>query len=787
MKRARAAVLAIVALAAVAVVIAVWPVEVPSPSEGIEASARPGEPVVVMHRTLGAIELRHAPESTLVHDYGGFSLLRATPATTRWLDSEGFEWWAVDGAISHGNHSWDPARDANPVPPDLRSATTPYRIVQFDGPIAPEFVREADELGTVVGVTGGHSILASLSDEAVRRLRAATPVRHVEPFHPGLKLPPGIEGVTADADYAVVVPPGLLPPVEERLRRQAELVVYCAMADHPSHPFLAVRASPTAIRDVARLEDVIAIERVFPIDLHDWATVRLTQANASAAPASLEAFAHGLDGTGETITTTDSGFSLGADGRPTNENFLDRDRPASTRVVVTDVLGPCTLAGIPSGHGLFTSAIATADRPPVGVFDRDAVLDRSDGHAFGARPHWQRFSNQTRSLPLDPTAFLSNAHEGVGARVQYFSWGYDGYGGRVPAYGLASAMIDDYVWKHPSHVLVVSAGNEGAAGMGTVAAAKNAITVGASNETGPLGGEEMAYPLLETTQYGPHVWDHFSSWGNNVERTKPLLVAPGASTCSAHQVNQYSCEAGTSFSTPSVAGEAALVRQYFRDGFHPTGERSGRGFEPSAALVKAVLVSGAHEIRASYGVTPDGAPHAGLNLSGYPNFITGYGRLVTAGALYFADEAGYRGGTAPRKLIVEDRLVARAGEPVTIRFRVTDARVPLNVTLAWTDCPATPGALVAICSDLNLRVTSPSGDVYAGNWFDPVATGESRRVGRAAGLVHDLRNVEESVRLARPSEGEWEARVWPYQVPALPGSPEAIEFAIAITGAVQRP
>lgn len=43
-----------------------------------------------------------------------------------------------------------------------------------------------------------------------------------------------------------------------------------------------------------------------------------------------------------------------------------------------------------------------------------------------------------------------------------------------------------------------------------------------------------------------------------------------------------------------VAGAAALVRQYFEDGFHACGVRdAARAASPSAALVKAVLVSSA--------------------------------------------------------------------------------------------------------------------------------------------------------------------------------------------------
>lgn len=46
--------------------------------------------------------------------------------------------------------------------------------------------------------------------------------------------------------------------------------------------------------------------------------------------------------------------------------------------------------------------------------------------------------------------------------------------------------------------------------------------------------------------------------------------------------------------TPVVAGNAAMARQYFREGWYNTGSKNlTLGFEPSAALLKAVLVNSA--------------------------------------------------------------------------------------------------------------------------------------------------------------------------------------------------
>ena len=57
--------------------------------------------------------------------------------------------------------------------------------------------------------------------------------------------------------------------------------------------------------------------------------------------------------------------------------------------------------------------------------------------------------------------------------------------------------------------------------------------------------------------------------------------------------------------TPVVAGNAAIARQYFREGWYNTGNKNiSLGFDPSAALLKATLINSAQGM--SYaGVNPE--------------------------------------------------------------------------------------------------------------------------------------------------------------------------------------
>ena len=129
----------------------------------------------------------------------------------------------------------------------------------------------------------------------------------------------------------------------------------------------------------------------------------------------------------------------------------------------------------------------------------------------------------------------------------------------------------------------------------------------------------------------------FSSFGPTEDgRVKPDIVAPGEITSASGPFLQFNAVptivggdadadetrksetldayarcavvqiAGTSMATPIVAGVAILARQYFADGFYPSGvANASDGFAPSSALLKATLINGA-------------APMSGFTSAGVP-------------------------------------------------------------------------------------------------------------------------------------------------------------------------
>jgi hypothetical protein len=75
--------------------------------------------------------------------------------------------------------------------------------------------------------------------------------------------------------------------------------------------------------------------------------------------------------------------------------------------------------------------------------------------------------------------------------------------------------------------------------------------------------------------------------------------------------------------TPAVAGAATLVRQYFTDGFYPTGAPvAAHAYQPSASLIRAVMVAGAQTMTGQCGLS-------GKPLYAPPHSIHQVGELIT--------------------------------------------------------------------------------------------------------------------------------------------------------------
>nr|CAG4707908.1 unnamed protein product [Naegleria fowleri] len=234
----------------------------------------------------------------------------------------------------------------------------------------------------------------------------------------------------------------------------------------------------------------------------------------------------------------------------------------------------------------------------------------------------------------------------------------------------------------------------------------------------------------------------FSSLGPSVDsRIKPDLVAPGYfvisahshfgnSKCSIENTNDVKFQlkemAGTSMSTPLVAAAATIVRQYFTDGFYPSGKRPSNPQEfakaeytnPSAALVKAILISSARGMK---GLARGNDYFDHFNPK-HRTIFEGYGLINLSNTLKLVSSSSGDGDlsstntnptrenvktTTPSRMVdlfVVDRQEITTDLVHSYNFIVADNSSELCITLVWTDYPASPMASLALVNDLDLKL-----------------------------------------------------------------------------------
>lgn len=377
-------------------------------------------------------------------------------------------------------------------------------------------------------------------------------------------------------------------------------------------------------------------------------------------------------------------------------------------------------AGV-STHGTHVAATLAGD---------SASAPNLRGVATGARLVF----NTIPAFDSPPLLEHLTLHADQGAAIHSNSWGDD----QSAVYGGLARAIDAFCWENDEQLVVIAVSN--GSSLKTPENAKNALAVAATQDA-PLHDRFCIGAAGPTTD----------------GRRKPDLVAPGCSVFSAYPFGS-GCptvfSSGTSMATPAVAGAAAIARQYFTEGRHPTGSPvQSDAFAPSGALLKAVLIAG------TVGLSTEPA---------WPGDRQGWGRVQLSSSLPI---------NASRTLLVDQAWNGEGletAETTDLRFTVTDPAQPLRIVLAWHDAPGDFGATDPVVNDLDLLVFSPNGLTYRGNRINPT-TGESM-----TGGSRDTRNNVEVVNLSAPTPGEYTARVRGTSVPV--GSQG---FGLAVVGGVQ--
>jgi len=212
----------------------------------------------------------------------------------------------------------------------------------------------------------------------------------------------------------------------------------------------------------------------------------------------------------------------------------------------------------------------------------------------------------------------------------------------------------------------------------------------------------------------------FSSTGPTMDgRLKPDIVAPGDQIFSAASdglTDTSNCGllslSGTSQAAAVVGGLAGIIRQYFREGWYPSGAMGGTPFYPSSALLKAMLINSG---QAATGLTTTGSSNLPTKsefktLSGIPSFVQGWGRPQLDLILPIGVSASNFG------FYVENSTVAEANVTNRVCIHVNSNSKPLKITVVWTDPPASPASGIMLINNIDLILAGIGGIEYRSNF-----------------------------------------------------------------------
>ncbi|MGC4031616.1 MAG: S8 family serine peptidase [Tepidisphaeraceae bacterium] len=228
-----------------------------------------------------------------------------------------------------------------------------------------------------------------------------------------------------------------------------------------------------------------------------------------------------------------------------------------------------------------------------------------------------------------------------------------------------------------------------------VSATKNTIVVGATVFTDNDSNAKSINSTIQTS---------FSNYGPTDDgRLGVMLMAQGNALRAAtpDTISSYTqSTSGTSFSSPSAAGTAALILELWRQ----------KGQNPNSAMQKAALIHTATDI-------------AGGGQYG-PDYRTGYGLINGKTAAAFVSNATQADVSKRTMHAIQANI--KNGQELTYTFQASSADV--WATLVWTDPEgvAHSGSQYvndrdyrALVNDLDLWITDANGNVYFPWTLDP--------------------------------------------------------------------
>ena len=628
-------------------------------------------------------------------------------------------------------YAFDPL-EKSPVLPQNLSASSfsgeySYCLVQFPGPVRPEWKRAVERQGVeLLWYVPRYAFVARIPTAAVATVAALPEVRWLGLDQPAYKLCPGLDKAEGIKTLIVVF----------HYQENEQALVSDLRALGASNLLTEFNAWNKSVKldvDASQIPAIAQLPGVYWIEPYsamtpDNADVQwVDQHGYSASDTTRTVWHKGVYGRSMLVGITDEPMNIAHDQfrDPTNNT----PGPNHRKVVV--------YRGTQNSyeHGTHTTCTLCGSDDEVGG------SSWNDGLAKGARVFFQNYYSMPTNW--DMNTWFSGPDSGLNVHVDsQRALDHSMSLSRKDTfntYVFTDMTADQFVWAHRKFLHCNSMGNYGANQMGHPAIAKDIISVGGT-EPGT-----QCRTFYTTSSRGPTLDG----------RMKPQLISPADNIMSAYYLNPSGYEAlsGTSMATPNMTASMALIRNYFQLGYYPTGDTlTGTPMGISAALNKAVGIVGADNDMSGYTV---------------PDNNIGWGRVDLDSSLYFA-------GDTSKLWVADETLGLATGDSMTYSINVTSAAKPFRVSLCWSDYPGTMRAAYILVNDIDLTIISPSAVAYKGNVY---SSGQSQ-----TGGIYDTLNVEECTRLNSPEVGIWTVKVRARNVPQGP-QPFALA-AIGVFGAV---
>ncbi len=599
-------------------------------------------------------------------------------------------------------------------------------LVHFDGPIYSHEREALVQQGVIIeDYLPNYAYIVRMDKSVLSKVSTLPGVDWVGAYQPGYKICSELNLSSKIPEKLVVI---LYPGTDaESIRRTVESLGGTMLEWQATKwsTTVYVNLAPEKVGALVQLQEIKWIEPFHQMYILNGQAQWVIQTWESG---NRKIWDKGLKGQGQILANLDSGV------RTSHNFFRDPsvsittwgDYPTHRKIIAykkpfVEEGDVAATFGDENGHGTHTAGSVTGnDKPVSGSSVNIGMAPESKFYVLDGGGGGTGIAHAV-SLEYSLTlAYFGNS--AGGARIISNSWGNQA----TKLYDASCKESDQTMWDYPDYLVCFAAGNtDQAQNTGSPGNAKNVLCVGAC-----MNGASAS------------IASSVSSMGPPADgRVRPDIVTPGQNVTSAYFASddgEISFD-GTSMATPIAAGNAGLIRQYFTEGWYPSGApQNSQKFTPSAALLKAMMIN---SVEKDYSVNP------------VPSMKVGWGRPNLDNVLFFT-------GDTRNLAIIDFDEGLETGYQFLGEIYVENSDEPLRITVNWTDYPGAENANPALVNDLNLQVESPSGKIYKGNNFSSNASAE--------GGSFDTKNPTENVFIDAPEKGTWTIHVIANNVPQGP-------------------